>query len=92
VFKRDTMAKRKYMITGIGAGFMRLTEIERVEVAQVDSVAEDSPLQTRWNVGKRGHEVVRVEAAGSVTVLAGPFQTKPQAIDWINDHLAKMAA
>jgi hypothetical protein len=94
VFKRDAMAKRTYMITGIGAGFIRLIEKtnERVEAPSAD-VDEASPLQTRWNVGKRGHEVVRIEGNGAlVTVLAGPFQTKAEAVAWIEDHLAKMAA
>lgn len=92
VFKRDAMAKRRYMITGIGAGFIRVVEIERAEIATPTELRENSPLQTRWNVGKRGHEVVRNEAAGQVTVMAGPFQTKGEAVDWINDHLQKMAA
>jgi hypothetical protein len=94
IFKRDEMSKRTYMITGIGAGFIRLTEkkSERVEVETAE-VSEASPLQTRWNVGKRGHEVVRTEGNGAfVTVLAGPYQTKAEAVAWINDHLAKMAA
>lgn len=92
VFKRDTMAKRKYMIVGIGSGFIRLAEIERVEVPVGEELSEKSPLKVKWNPGKKGHEVRRVEAEGSYTVLAGPFQTRTQAIDWINDHLAKMAA
>jgi hypothetical protein len=92
VFKRDAMAKRRYMISGIGDGFMRLVEIERASVASPLDLRPDSPLQTRWNVGKRGHEVVREDAPGSVTVMAGPFQSKGEAVDWINDHLQKMAA
>jgi hypothetical protein len=94
IFKRDAMSKRTFMITGIGAGFMRLTEktSERVEVTSAE-VGEASPLQTRWNVGKRGHEVVRIEGNGAlVTVLAGPYQTKAEAVAWIDDHLKRMAA
>lgn len=93
VFKRDAMAKRSYMISGIGAGFIRLVEkkSERVETASAE-VDEASPLKTRWNPGKKGHEVVREEKEGQRTVLAGPFQTRPEAVAWINDHLTKMAA
>jgi hypothetical protein len=94
VFKRDAMAKRSYMISGIGDGFIKLIERagERIEAAPAPELKEESPLQTRWNVGKRGHEVVREEAPGQVTVLAGPFQTKNEAVEWIGDHLQKMAA
>lgn len=92
VFKRDTMEMRSYMISGIGAGFIKLIEAERYAGPATEEVAPDSPLTTRWNVGKRGHEVVRQEAGNLVTVLAGPFQAKGAAVDWINNHLKAMAA
>lgn len=92
VFKRDAMEKRRYMISGIGAGFIRLVEVEKAGIAPAPDLKDNSPLKTRWNPGRKGHEVVRTEAGGSVTVMAGPFQTKPEAVEWINDHLQKMAA
>lgn len=92
VFKRDTMSLREYMISGIGEGFIKLIEAAKYDSPVAPELPATSPLQTRWNVGKRGHEVIREEAAGIVTVMAGPFQTKPEAVGWINDHLKKMAA
>lgn len=92
VFKRDTMEMRSYMIAGIGSGFIKLIEAERYAGPASAEVAPDSPLTTRWNVGKRGHEVIRQEGTGIVTVLAGPYQSKETAVEWINNHLKAMAA
>lgn len=91
-FKRDTMSLREYMISGIGEGFIKLVEAAKYDSPAAPELPASSPLQTRWNVGKRGHEVVRTEAEGIVTVMAGPYQTKDQAVAWITDHLKKMAA
>lgn len=92
IFKRDAMALRRYMIAGIGAGFIRLVEIERAAVADVAPLREDSPLKTRWNPGKKCHEVVRIDGENLMSIMATNFQTKAEAMLWLNDHLQKMAA
>lgn len=88
VFKESTEEYGRFIITAIGDGYIKMRQIEGVKAPEV-SQAEDSPLTTRWNPGKRGHEVIRAE---DKIVMAGPFQTKDVAVAWINDHLKKMAA
>lgn len=92
VFKRDTMEQRGYMISGIGAGFVKLIEIERFAGPVAPELDANSPLTTRWNVGKRAHEVIRTESNNLATVMAGPFQSKDLAVAWIANHLKAMAA
>lgn len=92
VFKRDVMEKRNYLIAGIGAGWIKLVEFQRAGIALLPDVAEDSPLKTRWNPGKKCHEVVRVDAPGVVTVMQGGFQDRNGAVEWIANHTKAMAA
>jgi len=90
--KADTMQVADFIIVGIGPGRMRLVEERRFVGAAVPELKADSPLKTRWNPGKKGHEVVRQDGESSVSVMAGPFQDKGAAVAWINDHMTKMAA
>ena len=48
-------------------------------------------LIPKWNVGKRGYDVVRA-SDGQVVQDGSRFGVKEQALAWINDHLAKIAA
>lgn len=92
VFKPDTQLYAELLIVGIGEGFVKVRKI-RMEQELVLELKSDSPLKTRWNPGKKCHEVVRPEGEGAqVTVMAGGFQTKGDAIAWISKHLEQMAA
>lgn len=86
--KPDTGWAGTARINAIGQGFMKIGLFEQYHPAVVD-VAENSPLLTKWNVGKRCHEVIR---ASSKDVVASNFQTKPDAVAWITNHLKDMAA
>lgn len=92
VFKRDTMERRKYLIAGIGANFIKLAEFERAGLPAVSDLPADSPLKTRWNPGKKCHEVVRIESGNMVTVMQSGFQDKAGAAGWIENHTKAMAA
>jgi len=92
VWKADTASGRMYRIVSIGKGFIRLMEIERSEAPPVPEMKPSGALKMRWNPGKKGHEVVRQETEGSVTVLSPAFQTKGEAVEWINKFTEQMAA
>lgn len=86
--KLSTGLYAELIILEIAVGFVRVGLVRASEPEQV-AIAEDSPLTTRWNVGARSHEVIRVS---DKAVLQGGFQTKASAAAWIADHVAKMAA
>lgn len=88
VRKLDTGLYAELIITEVGNGFLKVRQLLRDQPA-VAEIAEGSPLKTKWNVGKRLHDVVR---AADGQVMATGFQTKEKAIEWIDDHLRKMAA
>lgn len=88
IWQPSTESYGKFLIVAIGDGYLKLRPIEAIKAPDV-SVPADSPLVTRWNVGKRGHEVIRSDDG---VVMAGPFQIKGDAVSWIEDHLKKMAA
>lgn len=52
-------------------------------------VSEDATLVPKWNLGKRSFEAVR--SADNKPVQGG-FATKEQCVEWIDDHLNKVAA
>lgn len=87
-FKPDTSEYAKFVVVEVGTSFIRLGKIEGFTPVAV-TIADASPLQTKWNVGKRAHDVVR---KADNQVMAGGFQTKDQAVAWIDDHMKKMAA
>lgn len=86
--KLDTGLYAELIVTEVGNGFLKVRQLLRDQPA-VPEVSEGSPLKTKWNVGKRSHDVVR---AADGQVMASGFQTKEKAIEWIEDHLRKMAA
>lgn len=85
VWKPDTGAFGEMIINEIGPGYVRANFIRAYEPKAVE-IPDDVPFTTRWNVGKRAHEVLR---RADNQVMAGPFQSKPKAIEWITDHMAK---
>lgn len=54
------------------------------------SVVTDNKLRPKWNVGKRGWDVVN--EAGQVVQDGSKFGVEEQAQAWISDHLKKLAA
>lgn len=88
VRKADTSLYAKLLVVEVGAGFIKVELVEKAEPAVVE-LADKSPLATRWNAGKKSHDVIR---ASDKAVMAGGFQTKASAAKWIEDHIAAMAA
>jgi hypothetical protein len=85
VWKPDTGAFGEMIISEIGPGYVRANFIRAYEPKAVE-IPDDVPFVTRWNVGKRMHEVMR---RADNQVMAGGFQSKDKAIEWITDHMAK---
>lgn len=86
VWKPDTGAFGEMIINEIGPGYVRANFIRAYE-PKVAEIPEGVPFVTRWNVGKRAHDVLR---KADNQVMAGGFQSKNKAVEWINDHMAKM--
>lgn len=76
------------MVQEIGPGFVKVVPIRAFEPKAVE-LPESSPLETRWNVGARAHEVIR---KADKQVMRGGFQTKESAAAWIAEHLQAMKA
>lgn len=88
VRKMDTGLYAELIITEVGPGFLKVRQLVRDE-PEVAKLPDDCPLQTKWNPGKKVHDVIR---KADNQVMASGFQTKPKAHAWIVDHLKKMAA
>lgn len=86
-FKPDTGDFAKFIVCESGPGFIRLGQIESYEPATIE--VPDGALGTKWNVGKRSHDVIRL---ADNFVMASGFQTKDTAVAWIADHAKKVAA
>lgn len=86
--KRDTALFAEVIIVAIGAGHVRVAPL-RAFVPPDVSEPEGAPLTTRYNIGRRCHEVIRKD---DKTVMASGFQLKEDAVGWINTHLKAMAA
>lgn len=86
--KRDTAFYAEVIIVGIGKGFVKVHPLRAYAPADV-AEADNSPLTTRWNPGRRCHEVIR---KADKTFMHGGFQTKADAVAWIADHVKAMAA
>lgn len=85
--KADISLYAELLIVEIGAGFVKTVLISEAKPESIE-IPASSPLATKWNVGKRCHEVVRV---ADNQVMHSGFQTKTSAAAWIDDHLKKMA-
>lgn len=66
-------------------------KVGEIEAVNFDATqkAEESGLAVKWIVGKRSFAVVR---QSDNQVIQGGFQIKEDAVAWMNDHNAKMAA
>lgn len=84
--KLDTGLYAEVMIQEIGQGFVKVVPI-RAYQPEVIAIADDVPFKTRWNVGKRSHEVIR---RADNQVMAGGFQTQQSAAAWIDNHMKAM--
>ena len=85
IWKPDTGAFGEMIINEIGPGYVRASFIRAYEPKPVE-IEDSVPFVIRWNVGKRKHEVLR---RADNQVMAGDFQSKAKAAEWINDHMAK---
>lgn len=88
-WKADTAHLFYLVIVEIGPGFIKTKLVRDGGAEAVKELPEASPLTTKWNVGKRMHDVIR-KVDGHV--MASNFQSKQAAADWIADHLKAMAA
>lgn len=88
VRKADTGLYAELLVTEIGVGFIKVKLIARAGDEAV-ALPKDAAFTTRWNPGKKTHEVIRRH---DNTVMVGGFQSKLAAADWIADHLKAMAA
>lgn len=87
VRKTDSGLFAELIITEVAPGIVR-TKLLRNQEPVVPEVPEDAPLTTRWNPGKKVHEVIR---RSDKQVMAGDFQTKDNAVAWIADHIKTMS-
>ena len=88
VRKRSTAMFAELIVTETGPGYIRVELLRKAEPPVVE-IPEDNPFTTRWNVGRQVHEVIR---KSDKFVMAGGFQTKAKAAEWITDHMKAIAA
>src|SRR5262245_3755705 len=86
--KLDSGLYAELLVVEAGAGFIRVEVVHRHEPKPIELPA-NVPFTTRWNAGKRLHEVIR-KADGAV--MAGNFQTRGSAARWIAEHMKALAA
>lgn len=86
--KRDTGLFAEVIVVAIGHGFVKVAPLRMYEPKEVD-VPESAPLATRWNPGRKCHEVIR---KADKQVMHGGFQTRDDAVNWLNEHMKAMAA
>lgn len=87
VRKPDTGDYWELVIREIGKGFIKVQLKADCKPVAVD--VPDAGFTTKWQVGKRCHEVVRKDTGA---VMSTGHQSKAAAVAWINDHLKAMAA
>lgn len=86
VRKPDTGLYAELLVTEVGPGYVRVQPIKAYEPATVVEDVE-SPLSTKWNFGKKVHDVVR--KSDGVVMQTG-FQTKTAAVAWIDNFSNKL--
>jgi hypothetical protein len=84
--KRDTGLFAEVLIVGIGPGFVKVEPLRAYVPADVAEPAK-CPLTTRYNAGKRCHDVVR---RSDGQLMSSGHQTKTVAVDWITTHMKAM--
>lgn len=88
VRKRSTGLYAEFHVADVGHGYIKL-DLLRENVRTEPALSGESPFDTRWNVGRRSHEVIR---KFDRQVMATDFNTRSAAINWITDHMKAMAA
>lgn len=88
LWKPDTSESATLRIIEIGKGYIKTRLEGRWTEGATKQLPDDARFTTRWNVGRRCHEVVR----GDGQVMSGGHQTKDGATEWIAQHLKAMAA
>ncbi len=88
VRKIETGLYAELIVTEVSQSHVRVRLLRNQE-AEAKPVPEESPLKPRWNPGRKMHEVVRV---ADNAVMQSGFQTRDLAVNWISDHLSKIAA
>ena len=81
VRKPDSGLYAELLVLEVGPGFLRVKPLKSYEPEAVEA-AESSSLTTKWNFGKKMHEVVRKSDG---TIIASNFQTKDAAVKWISE-------
>jgi hypothetical protein len=84
----ETGLYAELIVRAIGQGFVKV-DVLRAQEPDTAELAENSPLTTKWNPGKKLHQVIR---ASDRTVMHPGFQTKEDAVAWITDHMKQLAA
>lgn len=88
VRKPDSGAYAEFIVTEVGPGFVRVRPLKAYEPPKV-SERPDSALTTKWDIGRKVHNVVR-KSDGQV--MAAGFQTKDAAVAWIENFTATFKA
>lgn len=88
VRKRDSGLYAELLIIDVGSGFIRVKLIGKYEPEET-AVPDDVPFVTRWNPGKKAHEVLR--KSDNVLMQSG-FKSRAAAVGWITDHMRATAA
>lgn len=86
--KRDTGQFMEVIIRALEKGYVKVEPLRSYEPKAV-AEPESSPLTTKWNPGRKYHEVIRKT---DKIVMRSGFQTKDEAVAWIADHVKAMAA
>lgn len=85
--KLDTGLYAKLLVVEIGTGYVKTVVVEKAEAPTV-VLPDASPLEWKWNAGRKAFDVVRKDGF----VLSTGHQTKAAAKDWIDTHTKAMAA
>jgi hypothetical protein len=86
VRKPDTGLYAELLVLEVGNGYVRVQPLKAYQPEEVKEESE-SPLTTKWNFGKKVHEVVRKSDG---IVMATGFQTKQSAVAWISNFSNKL--
>lgn len=87
VRKLDASLYCKLFVIEIGVGYIKAIPIEGAQ-AKAPELAEDAPLNWKWNASRKAFDVVRKDGF----VLSSGHQTKAAAKEWIDQHSKAMAA
>lgn len=84
----DKFSRVDFLVIASSKTWLKLRKFQECIGADVVVPAE-SPLATKWNVGKLCYEIIR---KSDKAVLRTDFKTKADAVDWASEHVKQMAA